>query len=129
MVCEFADRFPDKFGRSAALSGEARKQRLENLSAAPDRHRPDPAPPEKEVDNPAKLEYIDWKNYKNKLTDDQRDILLALEKGPQVADDLVERTQIPARRVLAALTILQVQGFVAEESGKRFRATVRLRIE
>ena len=129
VVCEFADRFPDKFGRSAALSGEARKQRLENLSAAPDRHRPDPAPPEKEVDNPAKLEYIDWKNYKNKLTDDQRDILLALEKGPQVADDLVERTQIPARRVLAALTILQVQGFVAEESGKRFRATVRLRIE
>ena len=58
-----------------------------------------------------------------------KDILLALEKGPQVADDLVERTQIPARRVLAALTILQVQGFVAEESGKRFRATVRLRIE
>ena len=46
-----------------------------------------------------------------------------------MADDLVERTQIPARRVLAALTILQVQGFVAEESGKRFRATVRLRIE
>ena len=129
VVCEFANRFPDKFGRSAALSGEARKQRLENLSAAPDRHRPDPAPPDKEVDNPAKLEYIDWKNYKNKLTDDQRDILLALEKGPQVADDLVERTQIPARRVLAALTILQVQGFVAEESGKRFRATVRLRIE
>ena len=75
------------------------------------------------------MEYIDWKDYKEKLTDDQRDVLLALEDGPMVADDLVEKLQIPARRVLAALTILQVQGLAAEEQGKRFRAAVRLKME
>ena len=44
-------------------------------------------------------------------------------------DDLVEMTQIPARRVLSALTILQIKGYVTEENGKRFRATVRLKME
>ena len=45
------------------------------------------------------------------------------------ADDLVERTQIPARRVLSAMTLLQLQGYVSEESGKRFRAAVKLKME
>ena len=129
VLCEFADRFPERFGRAVPLPEEAREQRLESRSSAPVRRSAAPDPEQKELDDPVNLEYIDWKDYKNKLTDDQRDILLALERGPQVADDLVERTQIPARRVLAALTILQVQGFVAEESGKRFRALVRLKIE
>ena len=129
VLCEFADRFPERFGRAVPLPEEAREQRLESRSSAPGRRSAAPDPEQKELDDPVNLEYIDWKDYKNKLTDDQRDILLALERGPQVADDLVERTQIPARRVLAALTILQVQGFVAEESGKRFRALVRLKIE
>lgn len=129
VLCEFADRFPERFGRAVPLPEEAREQRLESRSSAPVLRSAAPDPEQKELDDPVNLEYIDWKDYKNKLTDDQRDILLALERGPQVADDLVERTQIPARRVLAALTILQVQGFVAEESGKRFRALVRLKIE
>ena len=75
------------------------------------------------------MEYIDWKDQRDKLTDDQRDLLLALEEKPLLADDLMERTQIPARRVLSALTLLQVQGYVTEEPGKRFRAQVRLKME
>jgi len=41
----------------------------------------------------------------------------------------VELTQIPARRVLSSLTILQVGGYVAQEAGKRFRALVKLKME
>ncbi len=70
-----------------------------------------------------------WADCKDKLTDDQRSVLLALDGGTVQADDLVERTQIPARRVLSALTVLQIQGYVAEESGKRFRAAVKLKME
>ena len=55
-------------------------------------------------------------------------MLLALDGGAAQADDLVERAQIPARRVLSALTVLQIQGYVAEESGKRFRAAVKLKM-
>lgn len=55
-------------------------------------------------------------------------MLVALEERPLLADDLVERTQIPARRVLSALTLLQVQGYVAEQPGRRFKALARVKI-
>jgi DNA processing protein len=42
-------------------------------------------------------------------------------------DELVEQTQIPMRRVLSALTLLQVRGYIKEENGKRFCALVRLK--
>ncbi|MDE7171126.1 MAG: DNA-protecting protein DprA, partial [Oscillospiraceae bacterium] len=73
--------------------------------------------------------YLRWADCKDKLTDDQRELLLALDGGEVQADDLVERTQIPVRRVLSALTLLQIQGYVTEESGKRFRAAVKLKME
>ena len=42
-------------------------------------------------------------------------------------DELVERTQIPAKRVLSALTILQVRGYAQETPGHKFAATVLIR--
>jgi DNA processing protein len=130
VIDEFVDRFPDRFGRARPMTDEAREQRMGRFPEKIPIDKKKTAPPaEKEVDNPERMAYIDWKDYKNKMTDDQRDVLLALEQGPLVADDLVERAQLPARRVLAALTILQIQGMAVEESGKRFRATVRLKME
>ncbi|MEG0766043.1 MAG: hypothetical protein RR403_08330 [Pseudoflavonifractor sp.] len=37
--------------------------------------------------------------------------------------------QIPARRVLSALTMLQVRGHVKELAGKRFESNVELETE
>ena len=42
------------------------------------------------------------------------------------ADELVEKTQIPAKRVLSALTMLQLRSLVEERPGKRFYALVIL---
>ena len=49
-----------------------------------------------------------------------------LTKGRELADELVELTQIPAKRVLSALTMLQIQAAVAENPGRRFSALVEL---
>ena len=72
---------------------------------------------------------MDWKECQEKLTDDQQTVLRALEQGARKADDVVEQTQLPVRRVLSALTILQVQGYVREERGKRFCLAVRWKTE
>ena len=53
-------------------------------------------------------------------------ILAALGSGTRSADELVELTQIPARRVLSALTMLQVSGAAEEQPGRRFSARVEL---
>ena len=79
------------------------------------------------VDNPENMAYITLED--GVLTDDERDILLALEGHGLRTDDLVELTQIPARRVLSALTMLQVDGAVREEPGRRFAALVELESE
>lgn len=127
---EYVDRYPQKLSRTRGLTPEQEAQRLEEpagtTAAVPEKSR---VPVPKEVDKAPEMEYIDWKDQRDKLTDDQRDLLLALEEKPMLADDLMERTQIPARRVLSALTLLQVQGYVTEEPGKRFRAQVRLKME
>lgn len=60
------------------------------------------------------------------LTDDQIILLRALTDEPKPADDLIEETAIPARRVLSALTLLELDGFVSQHSGKRYSRAVTL---
>lgn len=127
VLCEVRDRFPNRLKHMAPMEAGVLEQRLEDVSKNMERQQKQP---EKVVDIQPDVEYIDWIECKEKLTDDQQSVLLALAEGKILcADDLVERTQLPARRVLSALTILQVQSYVAEEAGKRFRLVVRLKME
>ena len=59
------------------------------------------------------------------LTDDQMTLLRLLpgEEGA-IIDDLVEESGVPIRRVLSALTTLEVDGLAAQQSGKRYIRTV-----
>ncbi len=79
---------------------------------------------EKVVDKQPQRAYISLTDDPEALTDDQRDILLAIQRKALTADDIAEAVQIPARRVLSALTMLQLQGWVEEKPGKRFFAAV-----
>lgn len=124
VLAEFLPRFSLKLGES--MDADTREQRLSEVMARTERsegkqkERPSPVSETKAavltLDDAARAG----------LTDDQRDILLALDGKSIHPDDLVEQLQIPARRVLSALTLLQLQGYVKEENGKRFTACVRL---
>ena len=61
------------------------------------------------------------------LTEDQIHILRALREDDRQVDDLIELTGIPTRRVLSALTLLELEGYVAQDSGKRFSLQVELK--
>lgn len=84
---------------------------------------------EKRVDSGKEIPYIHWKKLTPALTDDQRDVLLALGEHSLVLDEIIDATQIPARRCTSAVVMLQLAGFVREEPGKRFAATVRICME
>jgi len=60
------------------------------------------------------------------LTDDQIAILRTLKDGALQVDDLIEKPQIPPRRVLSALTMMELEGYVEQGSGKHFSLTVTL---
>ena len=43
---------------------------------------------------------------------------------PKLVDDLIEESGIPTRRVLSALTVLEIDNLVRQHSGKRYTRTV-----
>lgn len=124
---EYADRFPGKIRVPEPLSAATQQARL--AEEPPEKAVDKPAPHKKSVDKEPDRAYIDLNPRKAGLTDDQIDLLAALGEKTLLADDLIEATQFPAKRVLTALTMLQLKGYVAEKPGKRFESKVRLQNE
>ena len=61
------------------------------------------------------------------LTDDQILLLRTLpDEEPMLVDDLAEQTGISTRRVLSALTVLEIENLVQQHSGKRYTRAVTL---
>ena len=61
------------------------------------------------------------------LTDDQIAILKVLsDTEPMQVDDLTELVDIPTRRVLSALTVLEIDQYVVQHAGKHYTRAVTL---
>ena len=122
---EYWNCFPQKLAASAPLTPEAARERLAGAVSGSGGGKPAPAQPREGARSPDR-ERIPRERQKERFTDDQLAILFALAEGDRNADELVELTQIPARRVLSALTMLQVDGAVEERPGRRFSSLVEL---
>lgn len=120
---EFAHRLPHRRLRPSPMDEEAALERLEVLK---ENKKAGPAA-EKVVDKEPQRAYISLSDDPEAFTDDERDILMSIEKRALTADDIAEAAQIPARRVLSALTMLQLRGLAEEKPGKRFYAAVVLK--
>lgn len=61
------------------------------------------------------------------LTDDQVQILRALdaEEG-KLTDDIAEELALPVRRVLSAMTMLEIDGYVTQQGARRFVRAVEI---
>lgn len=119
---EYRDRFPQKLKASGRLAPQTVQARLEDVPREGKQTPPPGGAQAGEKEAPG----LSLEQQRARFTDDQLALLHALEEKNCVADELVERTQIPARRVLSALTMLQVDGAVEELPGRRFRPLVRL---
>ena len=60
------------------------------------------------------------------LTDDQIAVLRTLTEEPMLTDDLTDAAGITARRMLSALTILEIEGYVTQLPGGRYIRNVEL---
>lgn len=107
---EYEPRFPDKLRREGARETPAvlGYQARQRTAAKP-------VPPSVSL---SRNEYS--------LTDDQICLLRVLTEEPMLVDDLIELTDIPTRRVLSALTVLEIEHLVTQHSGKRYARAVTL---
>lgn len=119
---EFQHLFPGRVRIQPPLEEEETRQRLEGRSGEP----PAAEKAAKEAEKSAGRAYISLSDDPEAFTDDERDILLAIQRKALTTDDISDVSQIPARRVLSALTMLQLRGMVEERPGKRFYAAVIL---
>lgn len=76
---------------------------------------------EKKVDTIQNSSYIELLDTSAQWTEEERVLLKALLPGPSTAEALIAATGLSASRTAAALTMLVVNGAVAECSGGRFR--------
>lgn len=124
ILMEYRDRFPAKLSGNIPLGPQVRQQRLED--EAPERAAD--AAPVQQPSAPAgdTRELVPLEEQRGRFTDDELELLRAMGDKRCSADELVELTQIPVRRVTSALTMLQVRAAVDEAPGRRFSALVRL---
>ena len=112
LLREYAERFPAKLRR------EEVREMPRPLGYQARQRKPEPklVPPS-----------LDLGKNDLSLTDDQIALLRLLDvEEPILADDLIERSGIPTRRVLSALTVLELDNLVRQHSGKRYTRTVTL---
>ena len=118
---EYVARFPHKVRQAPLLSPEETEQRLAPAAETPPPPAPRPERPAPAEDAPP----LRPRSELEAMGDEQREIFFLLSGQTLVPDEIVGRTEIPARRVNTALTLLQAQGYLNELPGKRFTAAVR----
>ncbi len=118
LVCEawdilkdYESRFPDKLRqpegqREPAVLGYQARQKTEPRAAAPS---------------------LSLSQCGMELTDDQIALLGLLTQEPVLVDDLIDQSGLPTRRVLSALTVLEIENLVTQHSGKRYSRAVDLK--
>lgn len=120
VLCEYEGRFAHKLTRLPPIPSWEAEQRL---AAAPTPPEPRPASPEQ----PEELEQLPLvpRDGLEQMGEEQREIFFLLSEKARTADDIVGETEIPARRVNTALTLLQAGGYLKELPGRRYAAAVR----
>ena len=130
ILADYWDQFPQKLRHTLAMEPEQLRQRLGPAPKEPPKEAekaPDP-PAEGPKEQPGRPK-VSLSQQRERFTDDQLVVLHAMLEGADTADLLVDRTQIPARRVLSALTMLQVDGAAEQRAGGRYAPLVELEQE
>ncbi|MCI5994002.1 MAG: hypothetical protein MRZ24_08220, partial [Clostridiales bacterium] len=74
----------------------------------------------KDVDNSQNKAYIDVQELLETVTPDERLILEQLACGARHIDTVIAESGLPAGRILASMTLLEVKGFVKRLPGRVF---------
>lgn len=97
---------------------------------APETESGEPAKPVEEAPPAPALPVLEISQDPGGLTDDQIAVLSVLHTDiPTLTDDAAILADLPVRRVLSALTVLEIDGYVCRQGARSFLRTVELKKE
>ena len=117
ILSEFTERYPGKLKKTDAAmpqTNDAAERDIKPRKAT-----------KTVIDKPDEADYIDIKKQLEGLSETQMSIIGAIDRPSVHVDDIIERTGLSPSKVLGELTILQLKGFIRQESGKRFTLNIR----
>ena len=136
IVEEYRHLFPHKLGRAPSLvplDGDQEKKLVDGeMEHVPQQKNAKKTTytPQKEtkkpIDNEKTEDYIVLSVNASDLSPDEAAVVSAIGPESTHIDDIIESTGMSAGEVSAALTMLEIEGFVTQEAGKRFRSNIRI---
>ena len=131
VMCEYEGLYPDKIRkddgkvRMTAYADEVEQAAQDRPKVAqkpalpkkksPLKHKVD----KKVIDNGENLPYSDLNKDLSALTEEERTIVSLLSEGDKLVDDLIAEAGLPAAKVLASLTMMEIKGIISRLPGKR----------
>lgn len=122
ILCEFEKLFPDKIRR---VRDEMPAQTENPTQDEPVKSKKTAKNTKKVIDKPEPTEYIDLKTQLESLSETQISIVSVMDSASMQVDEIIERTGLSPAKVLADLTLLQLKGYVSQQSGKRFTLNIK----
>lgn len=134
VVSEYEALFPDKIRRDTsparqtassdevlrASEAEAPAAKVAQKPRLPGKKQPEGEKSHKKViDKESSAPYIDLNDKISRLSADEKTIVLALQNGARLVDDVIAETGMTTGKLLASLTMLELKGIVRRLPGKR----------
>ena len=121
---DYAPLFPGKVGyrpggQSLDLTPEQQREALPEQPEKQEKPAQTAAPDEKVFDKTESRPYIELDTILSGVEGDERTLVMQLAEKPLTTDELIERSQLPAARVMASLTLLEIRGVVRCGHDKR----------
>lgn len=133
VLCEYEALYPGKLKRDdAAARQTAYPEEVERINeeSAENGYRvaqnrripkkkepPKPTKDKKSIDNGVAAPYSDLDKAQISLKPDEQSIVSAIGTGKRLVDDVIAQTGLPAHKVLAIITALQIRGIVRKLPG------------
>lgn len=122
VVGEYAALYPDKLGFAQTVTSEPldRKmaERMVKQTLSDDKIPADET--KKVIDNADALAYIDVVIRTEELSEAEKAVLKVLGGEERASDDIIAGSGLPAQEILAALTMLEINGHIVRRAGNRF---------
>lgn len=128
IVSEFASLYPGKLHE--VQFKDVGKTIPEPVSEPPKTEKKSPSGTKnskKVVDKAQEAAYIDLKKQLEGLSPGQLKLIGAMEEGSVHVDTIIQRSGFAPAKVLAELTLLQIKGYVRQETGKRFSLNFKMK--